>query len=242
MKFISWNVNGLRACVKKGFTEFFEQTDADFFCIQETKLQEGQIDFEPEGYFCYWNYAVKKGYSGTAIFAKKEPLSVQYGIGIEEHDQEGRVITLEYENFYMVTVYTPNSQSELARLSYRMQWEDDFRAYLQQLDEKKPVIMCGDLNVAHQEIDLKNPKTNRHNAGFTDEEREKSRQEMEKILGYVDKLNELDTEGVEPLISLFPVENVFREDKVVNGDMRDELVDLAPRKKDGQYLVPKTVE
>ena len=168
MKFISWNVNGLRACVKKGFTEFFEQTDADFFCIQETKLQEGQIDFEPEGYFCYWNYAVKKGYSGTAIFAKKEPLSVQYGIGIEEHDQEGRVITLEYENFYMVTVYTPNSQSELARLSYRMQWEDDFRAYLQQLDEKKPVIMCGDLNVAHQEIDLKNPKTNRHNAGFTD--------------------------------------------------------------------------
>lgn len=173
MKFISWNVNGLRACVKKGFTEFFEQTDADFFCIQETKLQEGQIDFEPEGYFCYWNYAVKKGYSGTAIFAKKEPLSVQYGIGIEEHDQEGRVITLEYENFYMVTVYTPNSQSELARLSYRMQWEDDFRAYLQQLDEKKPVIMCGDLNVAHQEIDLKNPKTNRHNAGFTDEEREK---------------------------------------------------------------------
>ena len=172
MKFISWNVNGLRACVKKGFTEFFEQTDADFFCIQETKLQEGQIDFEPEGYFCYWNYAVKKGYSGTAIFAKKEPLSVQYGIGIEEHDQEGRVITLEYENFYMVTVYTPNSQSELARLSYRMQWEDDFRAYLQQLDEKKPVIMCGDLNVAHQEIDLKNPKTNRHNAGFTDEERE----------------------------------------------------------------------
>ena len=168
MKFISWNVNGLRACVKKGFTEFFEQADADFFCIQETKLQEGQIDFEPEGYFCYWNYAVKKGYSGTAIFAKKEPLSVQYGIGIEEHDQEGRVITLEYENFYMVTVYTPNSQSELARLSYRMQWEDDFRAYLQQLDEKKPVIMCGDLNVAHQEIDLKNPKTNRHNAGFTD--------------------------------------------------------------------------
>ena len=159
MKFISWNVNGLRACVKKGFTEFFEQADADFFCIQETKLQEGQIDFAPEGYFCYWNYAVKKGYSGTAIFAKKEPLSVKYGIGIEEHDQEGRVITLEYENFYMVTVYTPNSQNELARLPYRMQWEDDFRAYLQQLDEKKPVIMCGDLNVAHKEIDLKNPKT-----------------------------------------------------------------------------------
>ena len=172
-KLISWNVNGLRACVGKGFLDFFREAEADVFCIQESKLQEGQIDFEPEGYFCYWNYAVKKGYSGTAIFAKKEPLSVQYGIGIEEHDQEGRVITLEYENFYMVTVYTPNSQSELARLSYRMQWEDDFRAYLQQLDEKKPVIMCGDLNVAHQEIDLKNPKTNRHNAGFTDEEREK---------------------------------------------------------------------
>ena len=155
MKFISWNVNGLRACVQKGFTEYFQETDADFFCLQETKLQEGQIDFSPEGYYCYWNYAVKKGYSGTAIFTKKKPLTVAYGIGIEEHDQEGRVITLEYENFYMVTVYTPNSQSELARLDYRMKWEDDFRAYLKKLDEKKPVIMCGDLNVAHREIDLK---------------------------------------------------------------------------------------
>ena len=166
MKFISWNVNGLRACVQKGFTEYFQETDADFFCLQETKLQEGQIDFSPEGYYCYWNYAVKKGYSGTAIFTKKKPLTVAYGIGIEEHDQEGRVITLEYENFYMVTVYTPNSQSELARLDYRMKWEDDFRAYLKKLDEKKPVIMCGDLNVAHREIDLKNPKTNRRNAGL----------------------------------------------------------------------------
>lgn len=173
MKMISWNVNGLRAIVGKGFIDIFNELDADIFSLQETKLQEGQIELDLPGYYQYWNYAVKKGYSGTAIFAKKEPLSVQYGIGIEEHDQEGRVITLEYENFYMVTVYTPNSQSELARLSYRMQWEDDFRAYLQQLDEKKPVIMCGDLNVAHQEIDLKNPKTNRHNAGFTDEEREK---------------------------------------------------------------------
>ena len=179
MKFISWNVNGLRACVQKGFTEYFEKEDADFFCLQETKLQEGQIDFAPEGYYCYWNYAVKKGYSGTAIFAKKEPLSVAYGIGIEEHDQEGRVITLEYENFYMVTVYTPNSQNELARLDYRMKWEDDFRAYLLKLNEKKPVVMCGDLNVAHKEIDLKNPKTNRHNAGFTDEEREKFTQFLE---------------------------------------------------------------
>ena len=173
MKFISWNVNGLRACVQKGFIEYFQGADADFFCLQETKLQEGQIDFAPEGYHCYWNYAVRKGYSGTAIFTKWEPLAVTYGIGIEEHDQEGRVITLEYPDFYMVTVYTPNSQNELARLDYRMKWEDDFRAYLKGLDEKKPVVMCGDLNVAHKEIDLKNPKTNRHNAGFTDEERGK---------------------------------------------------------------------
>ncbi|MBP3488424.1 MAG: exodeoxyribonuclease III [Roseburia sp.] len=173
MKLISWNVNGLRACMQKGFMEFFTSADADFFCLQETKLQEGQIDFAPDGYHAYWNYAEKKGYSGTAIFTKKEPLAVSYGIGIPEHDMEGRVITLEYEDFYMVTCYTPNSQNELARLPYRMKWEDDFRAYLKALDAKKPLILCGDLNVAHKEIDLKNPKTNRKNAGFTDEEREK---------------------------------------------------------------------
>ncbi|MCD7762262.1 MAG: exodeoxyribonuclease III [Lachnospiraceae bacterium] len=172
MKLISWNVNGLRACVQKGFTEYFEQADADFFCLQETKLQEGQIDLSLRPYQ-YWNYAEKKGYSGTAIFAKKEPLSVAYGIGIEEHDHEGRVITLEYETFYLVTVYTPNSKDGLARLSYRMEWEDAFLAYLKGLEKKKPVIFCGDLNVAHEEIDLKNPKTNHKNAGFTDEERGK---------------------------------------------------------------------
>ncbi|MCM1992143.1 exodeoxyribonuclease III [Oceanirhabdus seepicola] len=173
MKLISWNVNGIRACVKKGFLDFFNEIDADIFCIQESKLQEGQIDLELEGYYQYWNYAVKKGYSGTAIFTKKEPISVTYGIDIEEHDQEGRVITLEFEDFYFVTVYTPNSKRGLERLDNRMLWEDDFRAYLKQLDKVKPVIMCGDLNVAHKEIDLKNPKTNRKNAGFTDEEREK---------------------------------------------------------------------
>ncbi|MBE5888398.1 MAG: exodeoxyribonuclease III [Lachnospiraceae bacterium] len=173
MKFISWNVNGLRACVQKGFLDYFKEMDADFFCLQETKLQEGQIDLDLPGYHQYWNYAEKKGYSGTAIFTKHEPLSVAYGIGIEEHDHEGRVITLEYPEFYMVTCYTPNSQNELARLPYRMTWEDAFRAYLLELDTKKPVILCGDLNVAHKEIDLKNPKTNRMNAGFTDEEREK---------------------------------------------------------------------
>lgn len=173
MKLISWNVNGLRACVKKGFEEFFKEADADIFCVQETKLQEGQIDFAPEGYHCYWNYAEKKGYSGTAVFAKEQPLNVTYGIGIEEHDHEGRVITLEYDSFYFVTVYTPNSQTELARLDYRMKWEDDFRDYLKKLDEQKPVIMTGDLNVAHEEIDLKNPKTNKKNAGFTQEERDK---------------------------------------------------------------------
>ncbi len=173
MKFISWNVNGLRACVTKGFLDFFKEVDADIFCLQETKLQEGQIDLELEGYHQYWNYAQKKGYSGTAIFTKIEPISADYGIGIEEHDNEGRVITLEFEDFYFVTVYTPNSQSELKRLEYRMKWEDDFREYLLKLDSKKPVIMCGDLNVAHKEIDLKNPKTNRKNAGFTDEERGK---------------------------------------------------------------------
>ena len=173
MKFISWNVNGIRACVTKGFLDYFKEVDADIFCLQETKLQEGQIDLDLEGYYDYWNYAQKKGYSGTAIFTKKKPISVSYGIDIEEHDNEGRVITLEFEDFYFITVYTPNSQSELKRLDYRMKWEDDFREYLKNLDNIKPVIVCGDLNVAHKEIDLKNPKTNRKNAGFTDEEREK---------------------------------------------------------------------
>ena len=173
MKFISWNVNGLRACVGKGFLEFFQQVDADFFCLQETKLQAGQIELDLPGYHQYWNCAEKKGYSGTAIFSKVEPLQVTYGLPQEEHNHEGRVITLELEQFYLVTVYTPNSQDQLARLDYRMQWEEDFRAYLQALDEQKPVMVCGDLNVAHQEIDLKNPKTNRRNAGFTDEERAK---------------------------------------------------------------------
>lgn len=173
MKLISWNVNGLRACVTKGFLDYFKEMDADFFCLQETKLQEGQIDLDLEGYHQYWNYAEKKGYSGTAIFAKKEPVAVQYGLGIDKHDKEGRVITLEYDNFFLVTCYTPNAQNELARLPYRMEWEDAFRQYLLSLDVKKPVIICGDLNVAHKEIDLKNPKTNRNNAGFSDEEREK---------------------------------------------------------------------
>lgn len=173
MKLISWNVNGLRACVGKGFLDYFNEQKADIFCLQETKLQEGQIDLELEGYHQYWNYAEKKGYSGTAIFTKEKPLSVQYGLGIEEHDKEGRVITLEFDKFYMITVYTPNSQEKLARLEYRMKWEDDFKNYLLELDKKKPVIVCGDLNVAHNEIDLKNPKTNRKNAGFSDEEREK---------------------------------------------------------------------
>ena len=173
MKFISWNVNGLRACVQKGFLEYFNSTDADFFCIQESKLQEGQIALDLPGYHQYWNYAEKKGYSGTAIFTRHEPISVSYGLNIPEHDTEGRVITLEYGNFYLVTCYTPNSQNELARLSYRVQWEDAFRSYLIELDQKKPVILCGDLNVAHEEIDLKNPKTNHKNAGFSDEERNK---------------------------------------------------------------------
>ena len=173
MKLISWNVNGLRACVKKGFLDYFKSEDADIFCLQETKLQEGQIDLDLEGYHQYWNYAEKKGYSGTAIFTKKEALNVYYGINMEHHDKEGRVITLEFEDFFMVTVYTPNSQSELARLEYRMEWEDDFRNYLLELSSKKGVVVCGDLNVAHKEIDLKNPKTNRKNAGFTDEERDK---------------------------------------------------------------------
>jgi exodeoxyribonuclease-3 len=172
-KFISWNVNGLRACVTKGFLDYFNEADADIFCLQETKLQQGQIDLELNGYHQYWNYAEKKGYSGTAMFTKEEPLSVSYGIGIEEHDHEGRVITAEFENYYVVTCYTPNSQNELKRLDYRMTWEDAFKAYLKNLEQTKPVIFCGDLNVAHTEIDLKNPKTNRKNAGFTDEERGK---------------------------------------------------------------------
>ena len=171
MRLISWNVNGIRACLKKGFAEYFQEADADIFCIKETKCQEGQVELDLPGYHQYWNSALKKGYSGTAIFTKQEPLSVSYRIGVQEHDQEGRVITLEYEGFYFVTVYTPNSQSELARLSYRMDWERDFLRYLEGLEEEKPVIFCGDLNVAHQEIDLKNPKTNRKNAGFTEEER-----------------------------------------------------------------------
>ena len=184
MKFISWNVNGIRACVEKNFMESFEDLDADIFCLQETKLQEGQINLELPGYHQYWNYAEKKGYSGTAIFTRKEPISVSYGLGIEEHDKEGRVITLEFEEFYFMTVYTPNSQNELARLSYRMEWEDAFRAYVKKLDEKKPVVFCGDLNVAHQEIDLKNPKTNRMNAGFTDEERGKMTELLDA--GFID--------------------------------------------------------
>ena len=184
MKMISWNVNGLRACMTKGFAEYFQTADADIFSIQETKLQEGQIDFAPEGYRAYWNYAEKKGYSGVAVFTKKEPISVVYGMGIDEHDHEGRLITLEFENFYHVTVYTPNSQSENARLDYRMKWEDDFRDYINELNAVKPVIITGDLNVAHNEIDLKNPSTNRRNAGFTDEERGK----MTELLsaGYTD--------------------------------------------------------
>ena len=173
MRFISWNVNGFRACLEKGFKEFFTSCDADFFCVQETKMQEGQADFAPEGYRMYWNSAVKKGYSGTAVFTKHEPLSVSYGIGVAEHDTEGRAITLEYEDFYLLCVYTPNSQRELARLDYRMRWEDALRDYIVSLDKKKPVIYCGDLNVAHEEIDLKNPKSNRTNAGFSDEERGK---------------------------------------------------------------------
>nr|WP_317448478.1 exodeoxyribonuclease III [uncultured Sellimonas sp.] len=196
MKFISWNVNGIRACVQKRFLDFFQEADADIFCIQETKMQEGQLDLDLPGYHQYWNYAVRKGYSGTAVFTKREPISVQYGIGIEEHDQEGRVITLEFEDFYFVTVYTPNSQSELARLDYRMQWETDFLKYLKRLEEKKPLVFCGDLNVAAEEIDLKNPKTNRKNAGFTDEERDKFR--TLKASGFIDTFRYFypDQEGI----------------------------------------------
>ena len=196
MKLISWNVNGLRACVDKGFMDFFKEADADVFCIQESKLQAGQIDLPLEGYHQYWNYAEKKGYSGTALFTKQKPLNVTYGIGIPEHDKEGRVITAEFADFYVVTVYTPNSQRELTRLSYRMEWEAAFLAYINGLNEKKPVIFCGDLNVAHKEIDLKNPRTNRHNAGFTDEERSC----FDKVLesGYIDTFRYFypDAEGI----------------------------------------------
>lgn len=184
MKLISWNVNGIRACVKKGFLNYFKAEDADIFCLQETKLQEGQIDLDLEGYHQYWNYAEKKGYSGTAIFTKKEPLNVYYGINMEHHDKEGRVITLEFEDFFMVTVYTPNSQSALARLEYRMEWENDFKNYLLELSKSKGVVVCGDLNVAHKEIDLKNPKSNRKNAGFTDEERNKFSELLQS--GFID--------------------------------------------------------
>lgn len=196
MKLVSWNVNGLRACVTKGFVDIFNTLDADIFCVQETKLQQGQIDLDLEGYHQYWNYAEKKGYSGTAVFTKEEPLDVIYGMGIEEHDKEGRCITLEFENFFLVTCYTPNSQNELKRLDYRMKWEDDFRSYINSLDKKKPVVLCGDLNVAHKEIDLKNPKTNRKNAGFTDEEREKMTVLLDS--GFIDSFRYIypDKEGI----------------------------------------------
>ena len=195
MKFISWNVNGFRSCLGKGFADFFAQADADFVCLQETKMQPGQAEFAPEGYFQYWNSALKKGYSGTAVFAKKEPLAVSYGIGIPEHDTEGRAITLEYEEFYLVCVYTPNAQKELARLDYRMSWEDALREYLCALDQKKPVIYCGDLNVAHCEIDLKNPKTNRFSAGFSDEERGKFTELLNS--GFADTFRQLYPEKVQ---------------------------------------------
>ena len=195
MKLISWNVNGFRACLEKGFADFFAAADADFFCIQETKMQPGQASFETEGYHQYWYSAEKKGYSGTAIFAKREPLSVKYGLGIEEHDHEGRAITLEYDNFYLLCVYTPNAQRELARLDYRMKWEDALRDYIKSLDAKKPVIYCGDLNVAHEEIDLKNPKTNHFSAGFSDEERGKFTELLES--GFCDTFRTLYPEKVE---------------------------------------------
>ena len=195
MKLISWNVNGLRACVGKGFLDYFKEADADVFCLKEKKLREGQIDLPTEGYYQYWNYAEKKGYSGTAVFSRREPLSVRYGLGIEEHDHEGRVITLEYPDFYLVTVYTPNSQEGLARLDYRMRWEADFLNYLKNLEKTHPVVVCGDLNVAHEEIDLKNPKTNRKNAGFTDQERERFSRLLEK--GFIDTYRFLYPEKVE---------------------------------------------
>ena len=195
MKFISWNVNGFRACLNKGFEEFFKNEDADFFCIQETKMQPGQAEFTPDGYYQYWYSAEKRGYSGTAIFTKHEPISVWYGLDIEKHDHEGRAITLEYENFYLLCVYTPNSQRELTRLDYRQEWEDDLREYIKSLDSTKPVIYCGDLNVAHEEIDLKNPKTNHHSAGFTDEERNKFTELLNS--GFCDTFRTLYPEKIE---------------------------------------------
>lgn len=195
IKLISWNVNGLRACLNKDFEKSFAELDADVFCLQEIKLKEGQTDYAPDGYYCFWNYAQKPGYSGTAMFTKQKPINVTYGIGMEKHDSEGRVITAEFDEFYLITCYTPNSQNKLARLGYRMEWEDDFRDYLISLDKNKPIVLCGDLNVAHNEIDLKNPKTNRKNAGFTDEEREKMTRLLES--GFVDTFRFLhpDTEG-----------------------------------------------
>lgn len=229
-KLISWNVNGLRACLGKNFMEFFDYVDADIFCLQETKIQEGQVDWNKEGYYAYWNYAEKKGYSGTAIFSKEKPLNVTYGIGIEEHDKEGRVITLEFDNYYMVTVYTPNSQNGLARLEYRMKWEDDFRNYLLNLKKNKPVIVTGDMNVAHKEIDLKNPKTNRKNAGFTDEERQKMTELLE--VGFIDTFRYFypDTEGI---YSWWSYRFKAREKNagwridyfLVSDDLKDKIID-----------------
>ena len=229
-KLISWNVNGLRACLGKNFMEFFDYVDADIFCLQETKIQEGQVDWNKEGYYAYWNYAEKKGYSGTAIFSKEKPLNVTYGIGIEEHDKEGRVITLEFDNYYMVSVYTPNSQNGLARLEYRMKWEDDFRNYLLNLKKNKPVIVTGDMNVAHKEIDLKNPKTNRKNAGFTDEERQKMTELLE--VGFIDTFRYFypDTEGI---YSWWSYRFKAREKNagwridyfLVSDDLKDKIID-----------------
>ena len=229
-KLISWNVNGLRACLGKNFMEFFDYVDADIFCLQETKIQEGQVDWNKEGYYAYWNYAEKKGYSGTAIFSKEKPLNVTYGIGIEEHDKAGRVITLEFDNYYMVTVYTPNSQNGLARLEYRMKWEDDFRNYLLNLKKNKPVIVTGDMNVAHKEIDLKNPKTNRKNAGFTDEERQKMTELLE--VGFIDTFRYFypDTEGI---YSWWSYRFKAREKNagwridyfLVSDDLKDKIID-----------------
>lgn len=229
-KLISWNVNGLRACLGKNFMEFFDYVDADIFCLQETKIHEGQVDWNKEGYYAYWNYAEKKGYSGTAIFSKEKPLNVTYGIGIEEHDKEGRVITLEFDNYYMVTVYTPNSQNGLARLEYRMKWEDDFRNYLLNLKKNKPVIVTGDMNVAHKEIDLKNPKTNRKNAGFTDEERQKMTELLE--VGFIDTFRYFypDTEGI---YSWWSYRFKAREKNagwridyfLVSDDLKDKIID-----------------
>lgn len=237
-KLISWNVNGFRAVLQKNFIEYFNSIDADVFCLQEIKLQEGQVDFNPEGYNCYWNYAEKKGYSGTAIFTKETPLSVSYDIGIDHHDKEGRVITLEFKDYYLVNVYTPNSQTELARLEYRMTWEDDFRNYLLNLDSKKPVILCGDLNVAHTEIDLKNPKSNKTNAGFTIEERNKFSELLES--GFVDSFRYLHPDTINKYswwsyrfsarknnagwrIDYFVVSNKIK-DKIIEANIHDDIM------------------